>query len=128
MAEHNDNGRIAEGIAQRFLQARGLTSMATNYLCRYGELDLVMRDGNVLVVAEIRYRRRTGFVGPVESISAAKRRRIAKATMHFRQRHPACRHLPVRFDVVGLSGPLPEPVVLWVAGAFTIDDIGLPGL
>lgn len=128
MAQHNDHGRIAEAIAQKYLRARGLITITTNYHCRYGELDLVMRDGSVLVIAEIRYRRHTAFVGPVDSVSPAKRRRIARAAMHFRQRHPACRHHAVRFDILGLSGPLSRPVVHWVTDAFTIDDLGLPGL
>lgn len=123
MAQHIDNGRTAEQLAHRFLIDRGLAAVTTNYRCRYGELDLVMRDGKLLVVVEIRYRCRATFGGPIASISAAKRRKIVIATQHFIRRYPAYRNVPVRFDVVGLAGTLSAPDIHWIAGAFTMDDL-----
>jgi putative endonuclease len=123
LARHNDNGRIAEQLARRYLINRGLKAVTTNYLCRYGELDLVMRDKELLIVVEIRYRHRATFGGPIASISPAKRRKIASATQHFIHKYPAYRHAPVRFDVVGLSGTLHAPDIHWIAGAFTMDDL-----
>lgn len=123
MAEHIDNGRAAEQLACRFLTDRGLTAVTTNYRCRYGELDLIMRDGALLIVVEIRYRRRSVFGGPIESISPAKQRKIALTTQHFIRRHPAYRNDPVRFDVVGLTGTLRAPDIRWLPGAFTMDDL-----
>ncbi len=97
--------------------------MAANYRCRYGELDLVMLDAERLVIVEIRYRCRTGFGGPIASISATKQRKIVIATKHFIRRYPAYRNAPVRFDVVGLAGKLCTPDIRWIAGAFTLDDL-----
>jgi len=123
LAEHLDNGRIAETLARRFLLDRGLTTVTTNYRCRFGELDLVMRDAKLLVIVEIRYRSRFTHGGPIESISAAKRRKIAMATQHFIRRYPSYRKVPVRFDVVGLAGNLSSADIHWIAGAFTMDDL-----
>jgi len=123
LAKHIDNGRIAEELALRFLINRGLTTVTTNYRCRYGELDLVMRDAQLLIVVEIRYRHRSEFGGPIASISPAKQRKIAIATQHFIRRYPAYRNAPVRFDVVGLTGTLHAPDIRWIAGAFTMDDL-----
>ncbi len=123
MAEHLDKGYAAEELAQRFLTQRGLTILATNYRCRYGELDLVMRDAELLVIVEIRYRARMAFGGPIASISRAKQRKIVIATQHLIRRYPVLRNAPVRFDVIGLTGPLQAPDIHWIAGAFTIDDL-----
>lgn len=123
MAEHLDNGRIAERLARRFLLDRGLTAVTANYRCRFGELDLIMRDARLLVIVEIRYRRRFTHGGPIESISAAKQRKIVRATQHFIRGHAAWRNAPVRFDVVGLAGTLQAPDIRWIAGAFTMDDL-----
>ena len=123
MAQHLDNGRLAEELARRFLLDRGLQVVTENYHCRYGELDLVMRDAGLLVIVETRYRRQSTFGGPIESISVAKRRKIVRSTQHFIHKYPAYRNVSVRFDVVGLTGTLNAPDIHWIAGAFTLDDM-----
>ena len=123
MAEHLKSGEIAERKARRFLEKQGLRVLASNYSCRYGELDLVMSDGEYLVIVEIRYRRHAGFMSPVESITRTKRDRIARSTLHFMQRSADYRNHPVRFDVIGVSGPLESSTMDWLPGAFTIEDM-----
>jgi len=123
MAEHIESGRIAEQAAKHFLVNRGLSWLASNYRCRYGELDLIMRDEEHLVVVEIRYRKHVALMEPVESITRAKRDRIARATLHFLQHSRDYRDHPVRFDVLGLSGSLQKPTMHWIPDAFTIDDM-----
>ena len=56
-------GHIAENLAARFLEKRGLAVKTRNYRCRGGEIDLVCRDGNALVFVEVRLRRNSGFGG-----------------------------------------------------------------
>jgi putative endonuclease len=123
LARHNDSGRIAEELARRYLLDHGLKTVTTNYRCHYGELDLIMHDRKLLIVVEIRYRHRSTFGGPIASISPAKRRKIATATQHFMHSYPAYRNVPVRFDVIGLTGMLHAPDINWIAGAFTMDDL-----
>jgi putative endonuclease len=123
MAEHLESGRKAERIARRFLEKRGLRLIVANYRCRYGELDLVMHDKRRLIIIEIRYRRDRSFMSPGESIDAAKRQRIARASLHFIQHNPQHQRWPVRFDVVSLSGPLDDTDIDWMPGAFTAEDL-----
>ncbi len=125
MAEHLDSGLAAEQEARRFLENRGLRWLASNYRCRYGELDLIMRDDEHLIVVEIRYRKHAAFMEPVESITRIKRDRIARATLHFMQNSAEYRNHPVRFDVLGVSGPLQRSTMNWIPDAFTIDDMGV---
>ncbi|RLA26642.1 MAG: YraN family protein [Gammaproteobacteria bacterium] len=123
LAKHLDNGRLAEALARRYLLNRGLQVVTENYHCRYGELDLIMRDAGLLVIVETRYRRQSTFGGPIESISAVKRQKIVRSTQHFINKYPAYRNVSVRFDVIGLTGTLKAPDIHWIAGAFTLEDM-----
>lgn len=86
-----------------------------------------MTDGDTLVVVEVRYRRHTDIMNPCQSLTPGKLRRIVLATRLFMRRHRRWRDHPVRFDVVGLHGPLPEAGMDWIRGAFTIDDLSDSG-
>ena len=119
-------GAGAERAARRHLESRGLRTLATNYRWRGGELDLVMHDGAELVIVEVRYRRDASQVHPFDTVTAAKQRRILRATERLLQQESALSRLPVRFDVVAVSGPLDAPEVQWLRGCF--DSTGVaPG-
>ncbi len=86
------------------LQAAGLHLLARNVACRAGELDLVMREGTVLVFVEVRARRSRQFGGAAASVDLNKQRRLVRAAQHYLQHRwqgpiPAC-----RFDVVAVDG------------------------
>jgi putative endonuclease len=123
MAEHLESGNVAERLALSYLTASGLRHVASNYRCRYGEIDLVMAERSKLIIVEIRYRRSTRVMDPVASITPSKCRRIVRTTQHFLQRHDRWRGYPVRFDVIGLDGPLDNANMNWIRGAFTMDDL-----
>jgi putative endonuclease len=106
------SGEHGERVAERFLEQRGLEVVARNYRTRLGEIDLVARDGDVLVFVEVRWRADARFGGAAASIGPAKQRRIAAAAQSYLARlgrAPRC-----RFDVVTLEDG--EPV--WLRGAF----------
>jgi putative endonuclease len=111
-------GQVWEALAERRLQAAGLSTLARNWRCRHGELDLVMRDGDSLIFVEVRYRTGGGFGDGVASIHPGKQRRLIAAASLFLQSHPALARLPCRFDVVALGGREPEPEWTWLRGAF----------
>src|SRR5690606_19407772 len=72
-------GAAVEAAAGRHLAEAGLRPVATNAAARFGELDLVMRDGQTLVFVEVRYRRSDRFGGGAASVDARKRRRLVLA-------------------------------------------------
>lgn len=123
-APHLLAGRNSEKFARRWLEARGLQHVCSNFRCRYGELDLVMRDRNCLVIVEVRYRRSDNYGGALPSITTAKMQRITKAIQHLLSKHRQLRELPLRFDVIALAGPLEKPVVTWCQRACSFDDVG----
>ncbi len=123
LAQHLRDGHRAEQIAEKFLRNKGLRRLAENYRCTFGELDLLMIHGSELVIVEIRYRAEASCVTPAETITLAKRRRIARTTLHFLQRNPEWEDQPLRFDVIALQGPLNTPRVEWIRNAFTTEDL-----
>ena len=91
-------GPRAEALAADYLARRGLTIVGRNFRTRFGEIDLIARDGRTLVFVEVRMRRSLRFGGAVESISAAKRERMIAAANGYLAtlgREPPC-----RFDAV----------------------------
>lgn len=103
-AGHLLRGRDAEHRARQYLERRGLDCIETNYRCKPGEIDLIMREGSTVVFVEVRYRKDQSFGGALESIDARKQRRLRAAAEHYLQRHRAARAVPCRFDVVLVSG------------------------
>jgi putative endonuclease len=97
------------------LQAQGLIPVAKNYRSRFGEIDLIMHDGSVLVFIEVRLRSSMDYGGAAWSIDRHKQRRlISTAQYYLAQLHrlPAC-----RFDVV-LLNDAPDHGVEWIKNAF----------
>ncbi len=107
-------GSRAEEAAARFLQKRGLVVLARNFYCRGGEIDLVCRDGKVLVFVEVRLRRNAAYGGAGTSITPAKQRRIILAAQHYLLANTA-NECNCRFDCVLLDGENLQ----WIRDAFS---------
>jgi len=111
------SGRAGEETARRYLQERGYRIVARNWSCRFGEIDLIARDGDTLVFVEVKARTRNGFGGPEAAITPAKRERlIAAARVYLGE---VGTELPIRFDVVAIR---PDRVELY-KDAFQVDDV-----
>lgn len=107
-------GRSAEEAAAAYLETRGLKTVARNYRCRFGEIDLVMRDGKTLVFVEVRARRSAAYGGAMASITAAKREKLTAAARHYLSGRSAVP--PCRFDAVLIEGEPPR--IEWIRNAF----------
>ena len=107
-------GSLAENSACAFLESQGFTIVTRNFLRRVGELDLVARAGDLLVVAEVRTRASDRYGGAAASIGRAKQRRIAATAALLLQRHRELRQCRVRFDVLIVR----DGQVEWLKHAF----------
>ena len=108
-------GADAEQVAADFLAAKGMHIVARNFRTRFGEIDLVARDGESLVFVEVRLRTNDYFGGAADSVDVPKRSRVvAAARSYLAQMHP---EPPCRFDVVTLDGDSPR----WIRAAFDVD-------
>ncbi len=95
-------GDEGEQRALLYLQKAGLVLVERNFLCKGGEIDLVMQDRASLVFVEVRSRAASQFGGALASVTPAKQRRMVVAAQVFLQRYnrvPAC-----RFDLVCIQG------------------------
>lgn len=111
MNDHHLRGAALEAAAERWLAARGLHSVAKNFRCKGGEIDLVMRDGTQLVFVEVRYRSSDRYGSAAESVTTAKQRRLGRAAALFIETHPQWRNHSCRFDV--LAGTLADGTLEW---------------
>lgn len=108
-------GNDSEQYAASYLQQQHLTLLQKNYRCRFGEIDLIMRDGATLVFIEVRMRSSDAFGGAAASITSSKQMKLLHTARHYISRlnaEPAC-----RFDVVLLSGADGRKVE-WLKNAF----------
>jgi putative endonuclease len=114
-----DLGNVFEQHALEFLQRKRMRLVARNVTSRGGEIDLVMREANgVLVFVEVRARRSRKYASALATVGALKRRRIVQAAQRYlsgwRGAQPAC-----RFDVVAFDAGRLE----WLPDAFRADDV-----
>ena len=127
MTDTRQRGADIEAAAQAYLARAGLREVAANASYRFGELDLVMLDGNgrggdTLVFIEVRYRRDARFGGGAASIDAGKRRRLVRAAQAFLAAHRGYANAPCRFDVIDAIGDPAAPTFTWLRDAFRADD------
>ena len=94
-------GRAGERAAADLLRARGFQVIGAGFLARRGELDLICRRGDTLVVVEVKTRTSDSFGTPLEAVGARKRRALMAAAQEYRAL--AEWRGPIRFVVVGLT-------------------------
>lgn len=111
-------GAAFEQRAGTELERAGLKLLARNYTTRYGELDLVMRDGDSVVFVEVRYRVRAGHGDALASVTRGKQDKLIRAAQLWLAAHPQHAQRPCRFDVVSYDGPAADARMQWLRGAF----------
>lgn len=112
--DRRETGSRAENTAAAFLEEQGFAIVTRNFLRRVGELDVVARADDLLVIAEVRTRASDEYGGAAASIGRAKQRRIAATAGLLLQRYPELRRCRVRFDVIVVR----DGAVEWLKHAF----------
>lgn len=95
-------GQAGERFAERFLRAQGYLLLARNFRTRFGELDLIMLDGDTVVAVEVKTRLHDRFGSPEASVTTAKLRRVY-AAFHTYLTNESLLHKPCRVDVVAVT-------------------------
>lgn len=98
----DDLGRRGEALAARELRRRGYVILERRWRCRLGEIDLVARDGEVLVVVEVKARSRSDYGPPIDAVDRAKRRKLEQLARAYLQAKKLS-NVSVRFDLVGVT-------------------------
>ena len=114
LSAKQQQGQAGEQQALAYLQRQGLALVETNFSCKAGEIDLIMRERDTLVFVEVRKRDGKMRGAAAESITPAKKRRIICAAQLYLTRFarmPAC-----RIDVVTIDGGALE----WLPNAIEV--------
>lgn len=106
-------GRFEE-LAAEYLTAKGLCIIEKNYRSRHGEIDLIARDGDYLVFAEVKYRRDDKMGDPAEAVGYYKQARIRETARYYLHRNRYGDDTPCRFDIVAILGE----EIRWIKNAF----------
>ena len=103
-------GQFGEEQAARYLRRRFYTVLERNFRCRFGEIDLIARRGEILAFVEVKLRRDDRHGEAREFVTARKQQRLRAAAEYWLSLHET--QLQPRFDVVevyaprGADGPL----------------------
>lgn len=109
MDERLERGATAERDAAQLLVAAGYEIVERNFRCKVGELDIVARDGDVLVFVEVRCRSDGDHGDAIEMIRRSKQRRVTRVARYYlAAAAPAFERC--RFDIVAITAG--EPILL----------------
>jgi putative endonuclease len=103
LSNHLERGRWGEDLAAAWYARAGYTVLARNWRAPGGELDLVVRRRDLVVVCEVKARRHDGYGPPASAVGWAKQRRIRRLAAAWLAAH-GVRGVDVRFDVVAITG------------------------
>jgi putative endonuclease len=95
-------GKLGENLACDELERRGYAILARRYRTRFGEIDIVARDGDTTVFVEVKARAGDEFGGAAAAVTAVKQRRITYMASDYLSRH-RLHDRPCRFDVVAID-------------------------
>jgi putative endonuclease len=119
LTARQQSGRRAEELAAEFLRAQGFEILQRNYLRRLGELDVIARRADLLVIAEVRTRSSAAYGGAAASVDRRKQQRITRAATALLQQRADLARLAARFDVIVVSDPHgAAPRIEWIQHAF----------
>ena len=114
-------GAWAEEIAWQHIHKQGWQLIERNFFCKGGELDIIVRKGNVLAFVEVKYRKHHTMGGAIASLGSTKQRRLIHSAKVFLQRYPLLGNLDCRFDLIAISGsdsPHSQVQIQWLDNAF----------
>lgn len=109
--DKDELGRRGEEFAARHLAERGYVILDRNWRIREGELDIVARDGDALVVVEVKTRSSTRYGLPIEAIDRDKAFRLRRLALAWAREHRV-RAKRIRIDAIGIVAATGSPVRL----------------
>lgn len=100
MAEHNEFGKLAEELAEKFLVEKNYKILAKNFRYQKAEIDIIAEFGNQIIIVEVKARATDAFMLPQEAINKKKIQLLVAAANQFLEENNI--HLDTRFDVISV--------------------------
>jgi len=122
-SRNKDLGKAGETMAYRYLKGCGYNVLERNYSTPLGEIDIVAKDGSVLVFVEVKTRRSTIYGMPEESVDIKKKRKLTKlAQLYISKKRLFDKE--ARFDIVSIcvDGPFGDNKIRLIKNAFYAEE------
>lgn len=120
MARNKLTGSWGEALAAEYLRKKHYKLVAAGYFCRFGEIDLIVKDRKNLVFVEVKLRKSDDFASARDYVNRAKQDRIRMTASVYLSQNPTA--LQPRFDVIEIYAPqgvdTPEPRIVHMEDAF----------
>ena len=97
-------GLQGEAAAKEYLCKNGMTCLEQRYRSPYGEIDLIMLEGDMLVFAEVKARLHGTIRSAQLAVTPFKQQKIIQTALCYIAEHPEHAHRLMRFDIVSLAG------------------------
>lgn len=113
-------GRWGEALAAEFFRKKHYRTVAVNYSCRYGEIDLIVRNRRYIVFVEVKLRKSDAFARAAEYVDLYKQERLRTTASVWLSQNET--ELQPRFDVLEIYAPegmeTKKPNYNWIEDAF----------
>jgi putative endonuclease len=113
-----ESGKNAEDFAANYLTKQNIKLISRNFHSRFGEIDLIGLDQNILIFVEVRYRKDEHYLTAIETIDWRKCEKIITTSKYFLNKHKKYQLYLCRYDVITITGELEKPVIEWIKNAF----------
>ncbi len=120
MHSNRRKGLYYENLAKKYLVQHGLTLLKHNYHCRFGEIDLIMLQQEVLCFIEVKYRNSLRFGGAASAIPPQKQKKIVKTALFYIAENNRFNQHQVRFDALLIQQQVTSKTtdINWIQNAF----------
>lgn len=116
----NLTGAWGEALAAEYLRKKRYTLVAAGFRCKFGEIDLIVKDKKFLVFVEVKLRKSADFARAREYVDRRKQDRIRVTASIYLEHHPTA--LQPRFDVIEIYAPMgrntQSPEIIHLEDAF----------
>lgn len=109
-----EKGAAYEKAVGYYMEQNGYKILEYNYRCRFGEIDIIAKDGDCIVFCEVKYRAQAGSGSPFEAVDRKKQKKIYACAM-FYLKNRGLDTVQCRFDVAGIEGTQ----ITYIEDAFT---------
>ena len=112
------SGAVWEKTAESFLRGHGLKLLQRNFSSRFGEIDLIMEDGETVVFVEVKYRKSSQHGSGADAVTFHKQGRISRTAAWYLAMNPHRAEQICRFDVISINTQEKDQGINWIKSAF----------
>ena len=96
-------GTEFEDMAAKYITEHGYNILERNYNGRFGEIDIIAKDGDTICFCEVKYRRDNGCGRALEAVGYSKQKKIISVARYYLMKHGLDEWTPCRFDVIAVD-------------------------